>query len=92
MAVFYILQQNVEIDAPDIQGHTPLMWAAYQGDALSVDALIRHGANVNKSDHAGLTPLHWATVRGPLFFSLIKPYLHVSRQQSLLETYHRSRR
>ncbi|TIB63112.1 hypothetical protein E3P77_03643 [Wallemia ichthyophaga] len=64
MAVFYILQQNVEIDAPDIQGHTPLMWAAYQGDALSVDALIRHGANVNKSDHAGLTPLHWATVRG----------------------------
>ena len=40
------------------------MWAAYQGDALSVDAIIRHGADVNKFDQAGLTPLHWATVRG----------------------------
>lgn len=48
----------------DTQGHTPLMWAAYQGDALSVDALIRHGAGINKFDQAGLTPLHWATVRG----------------------------
>ncbi|TIA87859.1 hypothetical protein E3P99_02900 [Wallemia hederae] len=64
MAVFYMLQQSVPIDDPDVQGHTPLMWAAYQGDALSVDALIRHGAGINKADQAGLTPLHWATVRG----------------------------
>lgn len=40
------------------------MWAAYQGDALSVDLLLRHGANPNLKDDAGLTPLHWAVVRG----------------------------
>lgn len=40
------------------------MWAAYQGDALSVDLLIRHGASVNTTDNAGMTPLHWAAVKG----------------------------
>ena len=40
------------------------MWAAYQGDALSVDILLKHGADVNAKDLAGLTPLHWAVVRG----------------------------
>jgi ankyrin repeat protein len=40
------------------------MWAAYQGDALSVDLLLRHGANPNLKDDAGLTSLHWAVVRG----------------------------
>lgn len=40
------------------------MWAAYQGDALSVEMLLKHGANPNTRDDAGLTPLHWAVVRG----------------------------
>lgn len=40
------------------------MWAAYQGDALSVDLLLKYGANTNTKDDAGLTPLHWAVVRG----------------------------
>jgi hypothetical protein len=40
------------------------MWAAYQGDALSVEMLLKHGANANTRDDAGLTPLHWAVVRG----------------------------
>ena len=39
------------------------MWAAYQGDALSVDLLLRHGASPNTKDDSGLTPLHWAVVR-----------------------------
>lgn len=40
------------------------MWAAYQGDALSVDLLLKHGASPNTADDTGLTPLHWAVVRG----------------------------
>jgi ankyrin repeat protein len=40
------------------------MWAAYQGDALSVELLLKHGASPNTKDDTGLTPLHWAVVRG----------------------------
>lgn len=40
------------------------MWAAYQGDAISVDMLLRHNASVVARDNAGLTPLHWAVVKG----------------------------
>lgn len=40
------------------------MWAAYQGDAISVDLLIRHGASTLARDNAGMTPLHWAAVKG----------------------------
>ncbi|KAE8259258.1 hypothetical protein A4X13_0g1138 [Tilletia indica] len=52
------------IDVPDAQGHTALMWAAYQGDGISIDILLKLGANINRHDHAGLTPLHWAVVKG----------------------------
>ncbi|OXG40718.1 palmitoyltransferase AKR1 [Cryptococcus neoformans Bt15] len=64
MPLLYMLHQPVAIDEKDADGHTALMWAAYQGDALSVDLLIRHGASVNSTDNAGMTPLHWAAVKG----------------------------
>ncbi|KAJ7844145.1 ankyrin repeat-containing domain protein [Mycena olivaceomarginata] len=59
-----LLLDPVGVDSRDAQGHTALMWAAYQGDALSVDLLLRHGASPTVQDDAGLTPLHWAVVRG----------------------------
>jgi palmitoyltransferase len=64
MPLLYLLHQPVGVDSRDAQGHTALMWAAYQGDALSVDLLLRHGASPTVQDDAGLTPLHWAVVRG----------------------------
>ncbi|KAH7107873.1 ankyrin [Auriculariales sp. MPI-PUGE-AT-0066] len=64
MPLLYLLHQPIAVDAPDAEGHTALMWAAYQGDAISVDVLLRHGASVHSRDSAGLTPLHWAVVRG----------------------------
>ncbi|KAF9072326.1 hypothetical protein BDP27DRAFT_1320730 [Rhodocollybia butyracea] len=65
MPLLYLLQQRkVEVDSADLQGHTSLMWAAYQGDAVSVDVLLKYGADVATKDEGGLTPLHWAVVRG----------------------------
>lgn len=69
MTIVYLLQRaefqpQVALDRKDTQGHTALMWAAFQGDALSVDVLLKHGAAVHVSDMDGLTPLHWAVVHG----------------------------
>jgi palmitoyltransferase len=64
MPLLYLLHQPISIDERDSAGHTALMWAAYQGDALSVEILLKHGANPNTRDDSGLTPLHWAVVRG----------------------------
>ncbi|KAL1406928.1 palmitoyltransferase akr1 [Vanrija albida] len=66
MPLLYILQQPVAVDEKDSDGHTALMWAAYQGDGLSVELLLKHGASVQTRDHAGLSPLHWAVVKGSL--------------------------
>ncbi|KAL0077929.1 DHHC palmitoyltransferase-domain-containing protein [Phycomyces blakesleeanus] len=65
MLVLYLLLIGVDIDSIDsVGGHTPLMWAAYQGHALTVDLLLRFGANVSAIDDSHLTPLHWAVVQG----------------------------
>lgn len=53
-----------QLDHPDTQGHTPLMWAAYQGDAISLSLLLSYGSNIHARDESGLTPLHWAVVKG----------------------------
>lgn len=65
LLVLYLLYLDMDVDVADnVGGHTPLMWAAYQGHAQSVDLLLRFGANIAITDHAQLTPLHWAAVRG----------------------------
>lgn len=55
---------KIYIDEPDGIGCTPLHWAAYQGDILSVNALLKYGADVSKCDRTLMTPLHWAFIRG----------------------------
>ncbi|KAJ1024832.1 hypothetical protein NDA16_002872 [Ustilago loliicola] len=66
--VFMLQQPSLSspegLDSTDSQGHTALMWAAYQGDAISVDILLKHGSDVHKRDSAGLTAMHWAVVKG----------------------------
>lgn len=69
MAILYFLQLDIfgadnQLDSRDAQGHTALMWAAFQGDALSVDVLLKYGARLDTVDDDGLTPLHWAVVNG----------------------------
>ncbi|PWN21085.1 hypothetical protein BCV69DRAFT_298870 [Microstroma glucosiphilum] len=53
-----------QLNSSDAQGHTPLMWAAYQGDAISLSLLLAYGSDIHAADEAGLSPLHWAVVKG----------------------------
>lgn len=55
---------RIYIDEPDSIQCTPLHWASYQGDILTVNALLKYGADVNKTDQTQMTPLHWAFIRG----------------------------
>ncbi|SGZ54597.1 CIC11C00000004773 [Sungouiella intermedia] len=57
-------KRNIYIDEQDGIHCTPLHWAAYQGDILTVNALIKYGADVNKVDKSLMTPLHWSFIRG----------------------------
>ncbi|RKP31883.1 ankyrin [Metschnikowia bicuspidata] len=56
--------KSIYIDEPDLINCTPLHWAAYQGDILSVNILLRYGSDVSKIDKNLMTPLHWAFIRG----------------------------
>ncbi|KAG0251582.1 palmitoyltransferase akr1 [Actinomortierella ambigua] len=65
MLVLYIFMVgDMAVDTIDTLGHTSLMWAAYQGDNLTVELLLRHGARIDTRDNEGFTPLHWAVVKG----------------------------
>ena len=59
-----LLHQDIPVDIPDPQSHTPLMWAAFKGYPSCVDLFLRWGANVYATDDQGFTALHWALVKG----------------------------
>ncbi|GJJ78834.1 palmitoyltransferase ZDHHC13/17 [Entomortierella parvispora] len=64
LVLYLIMAGDMAVDTVDTLGHTSLMWAAYQGDSLSVDLLLKYGARVDTKDREGFTPLHWAVVKG----------------------------
>lgn len=69
MLVLYVLFSVVskgllDVDCQDPKGRTSLLWAAYQGDSLTVAVLLKFGANIKIADTEGFTPLHWGTVKG----------------------------
>jgi len=61
-----ILKKAKNIDAPDNDGHTSLMWAAYnEHDNVGIiQALLDKGANVNLKAKDGSTALSWALKKG----------------------------
>jgi ankyrin repeat protein len=64
-ALLYILcQPDIAVDEKDNMGLTPLHWAAQQGDEVSVEVLLKFGANPNVVDPNALTALHWAASGG----------------------------
>ncbi|KAF1972190.1 ankyrin, partial [Bimuria novae-zelandiae CBS 107.79] len=54
------------LNSPDANGRTPLLWAAWRGDATSVNLLLKYGANIDKADLEGFTPLARASQGGHL--------------------------
>ncbi|CAG8451766.1 26598_t:CDS:2 [Dentiscutata erythropus] len=63
MLVLYFIFLDMAVDTQDSSQHTPLMWAAYQCDALTVDILIRLGASLSKVNNTQYTPLHFAAMK-----------------------------
>lgn len=57
-------KHKLYIDEPDNSNRTALHWAAYQGDILSINALLKFGADVSKIDDSLFLPIHWAFMKG----------------------------
>ncbi len=48
------------INAPDAEGLTPLMWAASSNNQSALTAILKQKPNLNARSHDGRTPLMWA--------------------------------
>jgi ankyrin len=57
-----LLQQRIDVNAPQPDGATALHWAVYADDVPMTELLIRAGANVNAENELGATPLYLAAV------------------------------
>ncbi|XP_067930855.1 palmitoyltransferase ZDHHC17-like [Watersipora subatra] len=64
--VAYLVAKGYDVDTPDKNGMTPLMWACYRTASMDpTRLLITLGADVNKKDtQHGHTPLHWGLLVG----------------------------
>ena len=63
-AVRALLEQQVDVNAAEVDGTTALHWAAYQGDAETARLLLAAGARTGATNRYGVTPLALAAERG----------------------------
>lgn len=62
---FEILKkEDIDLDAKDIEGKTPLMYAVFNNDTEIIEAIIKRDVDVNSVDSVGRTALHWASYYG----------------------------
>ena len=59
-----VKQHPGDVNAPQPDGSTALLWAAYWNDQKAVEALLAAGANVNASNREGFTALSQACTNG----------------------------
>jgi len=73
-AVTALLQQKLDVNAPEADGTTALHWAVRSDDLDLADRLIKAGANVKTANRYGITPLNLAGVNGsaPMIEKLLK--------------------
>eukprot|EP00967_Tisochrysis_lutea_P070103 scaffold92347_cov36-Tisochrysis_lutea.AAC.1 len=55
-------RQPEVIEATEVHGRTPLMFAATGGSAAAIELLLEKGAAIDARSRDGKTALHWATV------------------------------
>ena len=55
---------TVSVSEPDIEGNTPLHWAAWNGQPDAIEALLAVGADVHARNYEGLTPQDYARIQG----------------------------
>ena len=58
-----MLDSGADVNAKDKDGWTPLLWAAYNGNAEVISVLLQAGADVNAKKNNGDTPLLSAVLR-----------------------------
>ena len=63
-AVRTLLQNGADVNAPSVDGTTPLHWAVHRNDVELVDVLIRAGANVKATNRYGVAPVSLAAENG----------------------------
>ena len=83
--VAYLLAKGYEINCPDINGMTPLMWAAFRVKTSDpTRLLITLGASLNLTDKNRNTALHWAVYyrNRTAFHLLIKAGANIFIQNS----------
>ena len=59
-----LLEENVNVDAPQADGMTALHWACYHDDLAGARRLIERGANVKAKNRYGVSPLSLACTNG----------------------------
>lgn len=59
-----LIATRADVNAPEGDGSTALLWAAYHSDVEMVRALIAAGAKVDAFNHYGMTPLLQASRAG----------------------------
>ena len=59
-----LIRQRVDVNTPDVDGSTPLQWAAHWNDLEMVKALLAAGAKPTVANRYGVTPLHEAATIG----------------------------
>ena len=59
-----LLQQGIDVNAPQVDGMTALHWAAHQDDLETVELLVHAGANLKAANRYGVMPLSLACTNG----------------------------
>jgi uncharacterized protein len=63
-AAMTLIAQRADVNAPEVDGTTPLHWAVHHGDLELTQRLIRAGAKVNVKNDFGSTPMAEAAILG----------------------------